>query len=92
MAKQKSPSSSFGLIFCGGERGIRTPVTVFAVNMISNFSRLLKCSIKSDFFRAINSRLSCIFTQSVVKSVVSFFPFRPIEPFYPLACHQPGSP
>ena len=32
----KEPVIFDELLLCGGERGIRTPVTVFAVNMISN--------------------------------------------------------
>ena len=32
----KEPVFFDELLLCGGERGIRTPVTVFAVNMISN--------------------------------------------------------
>lgn len=32
----KKPALTSGLVVSGGERGIRTPVTVFAVNMISN--------------------------------------------------------
>ena len=73
--KVKEPVFFDELLLCGGERGIRTPVTVFAVNMISNFSQSLKPSIKSDFLSAMNSRFSCNFAQSVVKSVVSFFTF-----------------
>ena len=34
--KVKEPAFFDELLLCGGERGIRTPVTVFAVNMISN--------------------------------------------------------
>ena len=37
-AKKKEPVLLGGLFTFGGERGIRTPVPVFADNMISNFS------------------------------------------------------
>ena len=37
-AKKKEPVLLGGLFSFGGERGIRTPVPVFADNMISNFS------------------------------------------------------
>ena len=54
----------------GGERGIRTPVPVFAGNMISNFRKLFTNTIKSDFLTFYFSLKSYGFYQMVVRPVV----------------------